>query len=593
MAITTQLNGGSIFTAVIPLYLTASTPGTYTFYTSNVDDVFLYSIDGGSFVSSGQGSDVFINFTANQIHRLVLWYQNTLATGAYLNLSFDPNISIWSLPDPTSIQGSLPNLIPTTTTTTGLSQGVSGLIFYNNESAYGVGMAPSLGVVSYTDTSLPIPQPSGKFTSAKVNYWTDLQGFTRPSGTIDWPIVTGVAKLSQTITFFSTIPSQTPGASPFTITPPTSSSGLSVAVTVKSGPATINGNIVTLSGSVGTVVLAANQSGNDTYNSAQEVTTSFAVAYQANSITFPNISTQKIGIAFKASASASSGLPVVLTITSSNASIAGPASDGSYTITPTALGYISIAANQSGNANYAAAVQVTQNVSVTLQAQSISSFATIASQLTGSPAFTQNTPTASSGLPVTVSVKSGPASVQNNGATFTITLTGSGAVTLAADQAGNGTYAPASQITTIFNVGSLPLIAPSQIAYGITGTTFSYQVQNIGAAATGWSATGLPSGLSISSTGIISGNRTLEYRGTVQITATNSIGSETDNVGISISYSGTKYKWHEVEYILRTNPTAQARRLSWGRTDKNGQGGTATQCVWVSCINNVFYMIQQ
>jgi hypothetical protein len=46
---------------------------------------------------------------------------------------------------------------------------------------------------------------------------------------------------------------------------------------VKSGPATISGNIVTLTGAVGTVVLAANQAGDANHSKAKEVTTSFKV----------------------------------------------------------------------------------------------------------------------------------------------------------------------------------------------------------------------------------------------------------------------------------------------------------------------------
>ena len=459
MAITTQINGGSIFTAVIPLYLTASTPGLHTVYNSTVDDVFLYSIDGGSFVSSGQASAFSINFTANQIVRLVLWYQNLYSTGAYLNLSFDPNISIWSLPDPTSIQGSLPNLIPTTTTTTGLSQGVSGLIFYQYEDAYRGAIPPSLDVVSYTDTSLPIPQPSGKFTSAKVNYWTDLNAgqFTRPSDTIDWPIVTCVAKLSQTITFFSTIPSQTPVASPFTITPPTSSSGLSVAVTVKSGPATISGNTITLTGT-GTVVLAANQEGNTDYNAATEVTTSFAVVKAAQTISsFATISSKTpVDSPFTITPpTSSSGLTVAVTVKSGPATISG----NTVTLNGTE-GTVVLAANQAGNTDYNAATEVRTSFTVAKLAQTISSltqtgvlFTTgMSSKTPGASPFTIPIPTSTSGLPVTVTVKSGPATISGN----TITLTGTeGTVVLAANQSGNADYNASNELTTSFTVAKL------------------------------------------------------------------------------------------------------------------------------------------
>ena len=89
--------------------------------------------------------------------------------------------------------------------------------------------------------------------------------------------MTAGSKLAQTVSNFSTISSKTHPSSPFSIIAPTASSGLPVTVTVKSGPATISGGTVTLTGT-GTVVLAANQSGNSTYDAAPEVTTFFSVA---------------------------------------------------------------------------------------------------------------------------------------------------------------------------------------------------------------------------------------------------------------------------------------------------------------------------
>jgi hypothetical protein len=87
-----------------------------------------------------------------------------------------------------------------------------------------------------------------------------------------------IAKQSQTIGALGQIGDKVYGAAPFAATVPTASSGLPVTLSVKSGPATISANnTVTLTGA-GTVVLAANQSGNETYNAATEVTTSFNVS---------------------------------------------------------------------------------------------------------------------------------------------------------------------------------------------------------------------------------------------------------------------------------------------------------------------------
>jgi hypothetical protein len=66
-----------------------------------------------------------------------------------------------------------------------------------------------------------------------------------------------IVPAQQSIEPFAPIPNQTYGnGATVTITPPAASSGLPVSITVKSGPAIINGNTLTITG-VGTVVLAA------------------------------------------------------------------------------------------------------------------------------------------------------------------------------------------------------------------------------------------------------------------------------------------------------------------------------------------------
>ncbi|NDG72382.1 MAG: hypothetical protein EBY32_14040, partial [Proteobacteria bacterium] len=85
-----------------------------------------------------------------------------------------------------------------------------------------------------------------------------------------------IAKSSQTIGAFSAISDKLLGTAPFAVAAPTSSSDWPVILSVKSGPATLSGNTLTLTGA-GTVVLAANQAGNENYNAAPEVTTSFNV----------------------------------------------------------------------------------------------------------------------------------------------------------------------------------------------------------------------------------------------------------------------------------------------------------------------------
>ncbi len=258
-----------------------------------------------------------------------------------------------------------------------------------------------------------------------------------------------VTKIPQTIDSFSSIGSKLTSATPFSISPPTASSGLTVAVTVKSGPATINGNTVTLTGAEGPVVLAANQSGNSDYYSAAEVTTFFTVAKASQTISSFFSIVSKLPSAYPFSITppaASSGLTVAVTVK------IGPATISGNTVTLTGEeGTVVLAANQSGNANYNAAPEVITSFTVAKISQSISAFQAIPSYVPSSaPAtITITPPTASSGLSVAVTVKSGPATISGN----TVTLTGAeGTVVLAANQSGNADYNAAREVTTLFSV---------------------------------------------------------------------------------------------------------------------------------------------
>ncbi len=81
--------------------------------------------------------------------------------------------------------------------------------------------------------------------------------------------------LNQTI-MFNSLPNKLTTDPPFTLSA-TASSGLPVSFTLVSGPATLNGNTLTLTGATGTVSIKASQSGNAQFNPAPEVTRSFGV----------------------------------------------------------------------------------------------------------------------------------------------------------------------------------------------------------------------------------------------------------------------------------------------------------------------------
>lgn len=145
---------------------------------------------------------------------------------------------------------------------------------------------------------------------------------------------------------------------------------------------------------------------------------------------------------FTLSATASSGLPVTFSI------VSGPATVNVNTITLTGPGQVLVRASQVGDANYDAAPNVDRSFTVKAppkKAQTIT-FTPVPEKTYGDPAFSL-TATASSGLPVTFTRISGPATLDNNN----VTITGAGTIIVRASQAGSADYnaAPAVDATIV------------------------------------------------------------------------------------------------------------------------------------------------
>ena len=102
----------------------------------------------------------------------------------------------------------------------------------------------------------------------------------QPDGSMETPIAGNhiapyvPTTTDQTINF-AALANKTVGDAPFTLTA-SASSGLPVSFSVVSGPATISGNTVSITGA-GTVTIAAAQAGNASFNAAKTVSQSFTV----------------------------------------------------------------------------------------------------------------------------------------------------------------------------------------------------------------------------------------------------------------------------------------------------------------------------
>ena len=165
---------------------------------------------------------------------------------------------------------------------------------------------------------------------------------------------------------------------------------------------------------------------------------------QAQTISFNPIGDMPVNSAFSLSATASSGLAV--TFSSQTQTVCTVAGD---VVNLVAGGTCTIAANQAGNAGYAAAPTVTRSFNVTLLAQTIS-FAPVAGQTLGAAPFGV-TATASSGLPVGIaSLTPAVCGASSN----TVTLLTAGLCTLEATQPGDSQYSAAPSAMQTFSVAA-------------------------------------------------------------------------------------------------------------------------------------------
>ncbi|MFK8102707.1 MAG: FG-GAP-like repeat-containing protein, partial [Saprospiraceae bacterium] len=165
----------------------------------------------------------------------------------------------------------------------------------------------------------------------------------------------------QTITFPS-IADQFTNAAAFPLNA-TANSGLAVSYSITSGPATVSGNIITLTGDEGTVIVQASQAGNANYNPATSVEQSFAVttsAGQSQTINFPDLLDKlTTDPAFNLNATASSGLAVNYSI------VTGPATVIGNVVSLTGdEGIVTIRATQAGDATYSPAPTVEKSFNV-------------------------------------------------------------------------------------------------------------------------------------------------------------------------------------------------------------------------------------
>ena len=195
-------------------------------------------------------------------------------------------------------------------------------------------------------------------------------------------------------------------------------------------------------------MVAANQAGNTNYTAATQVMQSIVVNQATQTIIFSapaSITYSTSPILLSATAGAS-GNSVTFSIVSGPGTLSGAVFSATG-LTVTGVGTIVVAANEAGNANYAAAPQVTQSIVVTQASQTITFTPPASITYSTSPILLSATAGAS-GNSVTFSIVSGPGTL--SGAVFSatgLTVTGVGTIVVAANEAGNANYTAAPQVT--------------------------------------------------------------------------------------------------------------------------------------------------
>jgi hypothetical protein len=250
-----------------------------------------------------------------------------------------------------------------------------------------------------------------------------------------------VAGQAQTITFTAPVSPVNYGVAPIALSA-TASSGLAVRFSVVSGPASVSGSTLTITGA-GTVVVAADQAGNTTYSAAPQVTRSITV----------NKVAPTVGItASPAAVLAQNPVTLTATVASSLSTPTGSVvfADGSTTLgSPTlsggtaslnvstlAVGSHSITASYSGDGNFNALASST--VTVTVQDFTVTVGGAGASQtisvggsatytfpvgLSGGAVLPSAVTFTASGLPPGATATFSPASLPAGSAATTVTMT--------------------------------------------------------------------------------------------------------------------------------------------------------------------------
>jgi hypothetical protein len=283
--------------------------------------------------------------------------------------------------------------------------------------------------------------------------------------------------------------------------------------------------------------------GDLTLGGGNQFYTTGAINTTWQSVSFAAIPNRTIGAgSFTVAPSASSGLPITLTVVPGStgaASISGPVA-GVYTVTPVAPGVITLQAAQAG-ANAPVAYEYNMlRQSFTVTGVAVLSITTQPTSQTAVAGATATFSVSASGLTTpTYQWRKAGANISGNASATTSTLSLPNVQT--ADVATydvvvtNGSGSIVSNPVTLTLTTPAPVITNSPLTAGATvGTAFTYTITASGTP-TSYSASPLPAGLTVNTaTGVISGTPTTAANTTVLLGATNSAGTGNASLAITV-----------------------------------------------------------
>ena len=269
-----------------------------------------------------------------------------------------------------------------------------------------------------------------------------------PTDAVDYTNVTKtttivVTQATQTISFTAPTSPVTFGISPISLAATGGSSGNGVTFSVLSGPATVSGNILTVTGA-GTIQIAANQAGNTNYTAAAQVTQNIVVNKAALLVglqSSANPALVQSSITLTAAVTSGFGIPTgtvtFMDGTTSLGTTALAAGVATLTTSTLAVGTHSITAVYSGDANFATLTssvltQAVDDFNLTISTGSVTSVTVhpggiAVYALTMTPAGATTFPAAVtfslSGLPAGATYTFSPATIPAGSGTTAVTLT--------------------------------------------------------------------------------------------------------------------------------------------------------------------------